>query len=687
MDFIEEMMPDYAKDAKDLGDDLYGIRYVLGSNDFMDSMAVASIYDPTVISNPDSFAVYYQKYKENHKDGKGDGKYVPMNWNRKNYFQGKLIYKVTPMLKATYNFILDDVKYVDYNRDYLLNPDGMLNRFRQGQTHIFQINHVLSGRTFYNLGVSYFDKSYKHYVYEDKYDSRYVHPYAGLQDPYAFKTGGTDNAWFERESKTLLGKFDITSQITHIHSVKAGLEFRRHEVSQEDISLRPIADQSDLDLFVSGPYMQTRVLADSTIYHSQYLHRPAEFSAYLQDKMEFRNMIVNIGVRVDYFNPDAVVLSDESDPSIYAPLRPENRYHDDGTDGIPNTHDPDGSENNGVQDAGEADVTLAERQAYWYQDAESSLKISPRLGVSFPITDRGVIHFSYGHFFQIPRFERLYQNPDFELGSGTGNVGVIGNANLKPEQTISGEIGLQQQMTDDVSLNVTAYFRDIRNLTGTRSDEIYLYGESATYSKFTNSDFGFIRGFILALNKRYSNRFAASLDYTYQIAKGSNSDPEQARNAAAGGAQPEVQLVPLNWDQTHTVNASFTYGTSDWGVSLIGQWGTGLPYSPRATSDITTLLVNSQRKPGFYNVDLRAYKDFRMGPGTMTLFARVFNLFDTLNEVNVYNDTGRAGFTRDEVSAAATNPSEIINALSLWYSNPTHYSEPRRVEVGVTYSF
>ena len=73
----------------------------------------------------------------------------------------------------------------------------------------------------------------------------------------------------------------------------------------------------------------------------------------------------------------------------------------------------------------------------------------------------------------------LYMNPDFDLGQGTGNIGVIGNANLRPEKTIQGELGLQQQISYNMALDVTAYFRDIRDLAGTRSEEITLFGGSA----------------------------------------------------------------------------------------------------------------------------------------------------------------------------------------------------------------
>ncbi len=687
-EFLANIAPEYLDEARAREDGTLGFPYVWGSNTTIDSIIVGDNIPASATGDPDSlFSAYYKKFRNAHQNGKGDGDYVPMNWNRKIYTQGKLIYKFTPSVKLSYNFIYDDVDYSDYMRDYKYNPDGALERFRTGQTHIAKFTHALNDRTYYTIGLSYFTKSYKHYTFESINDPMYVHPDLGIQQPYSFKTGGTDNARFNRETKTMLAKIDLTSQVTNTHQIKAGIEIRSHDVRQQDLTVRPIEQQSQLNFLFQSPRIDTRILADSTIYASRYHHKPREFSAYIQDKMEFENMIVNLGVRLDYFEPDGVILADESDPSIYNPIKPSNRYKDIGTDGIPNSFDPDGSEGNGIWDPGEPAVTLEERRQYWYEEATSKLEISPRLGVSFPITDRGVIHFSYGHFFQIPRFERLYQNPDFELDSGTGNVGVIGNADLEPEQTISGEVGLQQQLTDDLSIGLTGYFRDIRNLAGTRAEEIVLFGGFARYSKIINSDFGLVKGVIFSMTRRFSGGLSASFDYTLQQAKGTNSDPEQARNALEGGAQPEVQLSPLNWDQRHTVNATVSYAEDSWGGSLIGQWGSGLPYSPRASEDITTLLTNSQRKKSTLNIDLRAYKDINIGPGRMTLFVRVLNILDRMNELNVYDDTGRAGYTKDELTAEATNPPEIINSLDEWYTNATHYSEPRRVEFGVEYHF
>jgi hypothetical protein len=189
------------------------------------------------------------------------------------------------------------------------------------------------------------------------------------------------------------------------------------------------------------------------------------------------------------------------------------------------------------------------------------------------------------------------------------------------------------------------------------------------------------------VDKRFSAGLSATLDYTYQVARGSASDPAEARNAIAGGAQPEVQLTPLAWDQRHTLNATVSYNSTDWGASVIGKYGSGTPYTPRNTTDITTLLTNSQTKPDYFNVDLRLFYQVDISPIRLVFFTRVFNVFDTRNQINVFNDTGQAGFTTDEATARATHPHEYVNTLDQWFTVPTNYSEPRRIEIGVNMEF
>ena len=607
------------------------------------------------------------------EEGKGDNKYVPLNWNRKVYFQGKLIYRHSANVSITLNTIIDDVISKNSDWAYKYNPDGTAKNFRIGITNILKMTHTLSSNTFYELGLSYYTKKTENYLYENPNDPKYVHPYIASALPYSFLTGGTQNYWYQRKIETFLCKLDLTSQITRNHQIKTGIEFRKHRAFDEGYELRPIEEETDFDFAHDDPFIHTRIMDVNTIYHSTFERKPYEFSAYIQDKMEYGELIINAGIRFDFFDPDGIVLNDPSDPNIYDPIKPQNRYDD--------------LNGNGIQDIGEPDITIEQRRAYWYKNTTSKYKFSPRLGAAFPITDRGVIHFSYGHFFQIPMFERLYQNPDFIIGSGTGNQGVIGNSNLKPEKTISGEIGIQQQISDDISLEITGYFRDVRDLIGTRAEEIVVYGGFAKYSRLMNSDFGFVKGIIFSLNKRFSSGFFSTLDYTYQIAKGTNSNPEEARNALAGGALPEVQMVPLGWDQRHTVNVSVSYNADTWGASLIGQYGSGMPFTPRKTEDISSLLTNSQKKPQTYNVDLRAYKDFKISNYNLQVFLRIFNLLDTLNEYGVFDDTGRANTTMDIQRAKNQNTPEYVNTIDDYYTLPYFYSEPRRIEIGFSFSF
>jgi outer membrane receptor protein involved in Fe transport len=646
-------------------------------------------YNPWNVSYFDS-ANNFHPFRDS--SGLGDGSIVPMNSSERWYGQGKLTWHVNPTIKATLNYIYDYTvsrPYGSFNtgfRSYFYDPNGMGQDHNRSNTFIFQFNHVLSSNTFYTLGASYFVKEYQYYLYKNMNDSGYVHPLIGTTpDGYSFQVGGADLRHTYRSTKTFLAKLDLSSQLSESHLIKTGVEFRQNTLYFENIQLQPIDSQTSFNALSSSPYIQTQILPISSLSHDLYYHSPKEFSAYIQDKMEYKDLIVNIGIRFDYFAPDATVLNDDhpdpsdplyytytvDDPNIYNPIKPGNRFWD--------------NNRNGEQDPGEPDKTVADRMAYWYKKATSKWALSPRIGFSFPITARGVVHFSYGHFFQIPHFELMYQNPQFKIDPST--TSVIGNADLKPEQTINGELGIQQQLTDDISADLTAYLRDIRNLTGTRASIISVFGGSLQYARFTNSDFGLIKGIALSVTKRFSGGITATLDYTYSVAKGTASDPNQAVNAAKGGQQPEVQLTSLNWDQRHTLNGTVAYNGGHWGASLIGQYGSGTPYTPRATEDITSLLTNSQTKPSFFNIDMQAFYEIPVDPLRIVAFVRVINLFDIRNESDVFNDSGRAGFTIDEATARNSRAKEYVNSLDQWFTIPTHYSEPRRIEVGMNLEF
>jgi hypothetical protein len=624
-------------------------------------------YNPwnITINNGAAFPIEERYLLSANETGRGDGEIVPMNWNEKIYGQGKLTFRPFTDIRLNYTYILDDVEYRDYDHSFAYNPDGDYKRFRTGHTNLLSLTHTLSANSFYTASFSYFFKRYKQFVYENPFDTLYTNDILLGQQPAevpSFRTGGTQAGHFKRLTSTYGAKIDFTSQIDQINMLKFGIEFNYHNLGFDDIFLLQPLDVEDpratLNPFVKR-YIPDINNPNENLSINKYIRNPIEFSAYIQDKIELKEMIINVGVRVDYFKPDGKILVDPNDPDIYRPKREENIA-----------------------------LSLEERRSKWYKEPSNKIQLSPRLGVAFPITERGKIYFSYGHFFQIPNFELLYTNPDYKFGPGTQNVGIAGNPDLKPQQTISGEVGLQQSLTDELTVDITGYFRDIRNLAGTRADEIRIFGGASSYSQFVNSDFGFVKGLVFSLNKRLSQNWSATVDYTFQSAKGNASDPAATRNARAGGQQPEIQLIRLDWDQTHTVNATFAYSSDDdWGFSMIGSYGNGFPYTPRSIFNVSALLTNSELKPSFLNVDLRAYKDFNFGPIRVSLFTRVYNLFDISNEVNVYNDSGTAEFSEEEYARRREGNPEIVNTFDEFYRNPTFYSEPRRIEFGATVFF
>jgi outer membrane receptor for ferrienterochelin and colicin len=598
----------------------------------------------------------------------GDGSMVAMNPTTRYNGQGKLSYHLGDGMKLSYNYIRDYQFYQDFNMANRLTPDNQLNQYRKGNTNTLGLNHALSANTFYTLNLSYFTKDYRNYLYENIYTGDPSHPtnyvdYTLQQNPpYSYPVGGDPASGnrFVRTTGTYAAKFDLTTQLSQEFQVQFGADAKQHRIYMEHMYLVPVLDASGAKVV---PY-NVEVGSINSLNYDTYLHRPQEFSGYLQSKFEAYSLIFNIGLRFDYYNPDGVVLSDPEDPEIVNPIKPENKAK-----------------------------TLAERETYWYKKASDKSAFSPRIGLAFPFSDRGVIHFSYGHFFQLPAYETMYENPRFKLADIAGSAGVVGNADLKPQKTTKGEIGVQQQLSEDISIDGTMFFEDFRDLIGTSSDEIAVFGQNKTYSRYANSDFGFSKGVIVRLAKKFGDGLTANLDYTYSVTKGNASDPSDARNAILGGQTPETFIAPLNWDQTHTLNLVVAYAKErDYGFSCIGNLYSGQPYTPSVNVNTNVAQnafpKNSATKPTIFNIDLRAYKNFNAGSVTFTLFVNVYNVLDRDNPLYVNADSGDPFFSFAKYEAEKINP-RLYNVSSLdeYYTNPGLFSQPRRVELGASVNF
>ena len=144
-------------------------------------------------------------------------------------------------------------------------------------------------------------------------------------------------------------------------------------------------------------------------------------------------------------------------------------------------------------------------------------------------------------------------------------------------------------------------------------------------------------------------------------------------------------LVPLDWDRRHSLNFTLTLGDpGNFIASAVGKLGSGLPYTPSYQNQRTGL-ENSSNKPTYFNVDLYLTKYFTIAGVDLSIFLKIYNLFDTANELDVFTDTGRAGYTLD-LTRAQSAP-RGVNTLQQFFNRPDFYSSPRQIILGTSVNF
>lgn len=608
--------------------------YIMGTN----------IFNPTDSSN------FSADNQDNwYIEKTGDGKAVPMNPKEKKTLHGKLSYRFSPQVRLSTSLMVSDLETRDWRQEgkefvpenqfhdyyhFLLNPDGAAKQYQKSYTWLSILDHNINATTFYTLTLSAINNEEKSYVYEDPFDERYLHQRRLENISYgnAFYTGGVDLWHSERTTKIYGAKIDITSQVNMRHQLKSGLEARSHELSFEEFKIIPAKDNNGIEL---KPFVPALPPPESP-FNNRYSHSPKEFAFYFQDKMEFDFMIVNAGLRYDYFDPNAPIPTDLGDPGNPDKLKKADIKH----------------------------------------------QVSPRLGLAYPIFNSGALHFSYGYFFQIPLFQYLYANSEFEVEIGRLKT-LMGNADLKPQKTIIYELGYQQEITSQIAMDFTIYYKDIRDLLGTEIHELTCGADR--YARYVNRDFGNTRGFVFALNQRSGDWFSSSLDYTFQIAEANASEPNASFIDRQSNRESEKHLVPADWDQRHTINGTIMLNPlSNLSVTLLGKYGSGMPYTPVFLS-VKRAYENTGRSKATLTFDLKTQYTIKAGIFDLLFFLKALNLLDARNEIIVYNDTGRSGFT---LGTQLTGTVRGVNTVDDFFNNPPHhFSPPRQVLFGMTVAF
>ena len=586
--------------------------------------------------NPSDYA-YFPPSGDWYIQITGDSSYVPMNPSQSTNGLSKITWRVSPTMKISTQSILSKAQSKSYSHAYKYNPDGVGTSYSANNNHSIKINHSLSPKSFYEANLFISDTDYKNYLYEDTTDSRYVSTdYINTEPTSAtFLFGGTQMGHTYRVSNSVGGKFDFTIQMNDRHELKTGFSFRKD-----------ILEERIFSILYNYNYRQPTVLPENeSPYHVYYNKEALQYSAYIQDKMEYSSMIMNLGVRYDVFVPN--------DSSIADLVYPE---------------------------AGK-------------NDAGKKTMISPRVGVSLPITDKGIFHFSYGHFYQMPTLRNLYRESYF----GAGLAPTVGYPDLKPEKTVLYEFGFQQQFGNLIGMDINLFYKDIRELLALQSIryDSPQYGPS-NYAIYLNKDYGSSKGVTLSVSKRYDpvSKTRIWLDYTYQKSEGNSVKSAAFYFSTLSGIEEEKLIVPLSWDQSHLLNTTVIIGNpGGTTLGLIGKISTGWPYTPSIPTANYVPEPNSGRKPIQRNMDLKIERRVSIGSRTVSLFARVYNLFDIRNARYVYDDTGSPKYTYEYRSIQETEQFKAhygepgIHTWEEYITRPQYYSSPRSFKIGFSLDF
>ncbi|MBU1702474.1 MAG: TonB-dependent receptor [Candidatus Eisenbacteria bacterium] len=247
---------------------------------------------------------------------------------------------------------------------------------------------------------------------------------------------------------------------------------------------------------------------------------PTTGAFYLQDAMEYEGFIARLGLRYDYWFPGEQVerlVNEANRPTITEGLK-DDFYKD--TNGI-----------FGRRFKGH---------------------LSPRIGISYPISQRDHVFFHYGHFSQRPAYFYVYAKSGSQSSEAFPR---IGNPNLNPEVSVQYEIGMGHQFTNTMALKLTLFNKDIYDYP--TSTTIVIPGSTtgrSNYYIYQNIDYARTRGLELELKKRRTNFWSGSVAYTYSVSKGKNSDPNalrQVQEAGGDARETELEEIFLWWNRPH----------------------------------------------------------------------------------------------------------------------------------------
>lgn len=556
-------------------------------------------------------------------------------------------------------------------------------------------------------------------------DTSWVHPSAenmtasgtNLPANYNLMSFFPEGRWYDAFLRTHTYYYMLTGSILHQmgnHELKAGFDYRMNTIKRYTINAPSRLASSllkyDPILGDDGYYNYSWDQLTDADYRSAYAdnmgwdvsgfskisdddrdgaRKPVIASGYIQDKIELDDMILNAGIRYDYYysghktfyDPERLVLNLDGEIAerVYASLDDDgNKVYDSS---IPTDYDPIGLQQ------------LKDPIPYSY--------ISPRLGFAFPVTDRTVFHAQYGKFIQPPSLQDVFISyARFASNLSQGNFTESGNPELKPIEVTSYEIGFKQVLGGNASFDLTMFYKQLNNYVQERN----IYARPTVYATFVNGDFGTVKGFSFAYNLRRTQNLRMALNYTLQWAAGTGSTSDGQYKIVWQGGNFPTYVAPLDFDQRHTGSLNVDYRTGNkgllknFGMNALVTFGSGRRYTPTVivsevfppTSNTPVAAINSGTMPWTFQTDLSLDKSFIFGKTQLTTYLSIVNLLNRDNVRNVYSGTGNPnddGYLVTPAGQELANTDLKVKAYYARLNNPFNYENARQVRLGVRFNF
>lgn len=565
-----------------------------------------------------------------------DPGYQPWGYDKSRELNLKLTYK----LKQMKINVFGQRNYRDwkpYSHTWKYNPDGYEDRQNNVEREGLILTHTLNRSTFYELRLSRFHRMYerdlpgKSAVFT--YDPVF-NTYNLTSSTFTARTNNNDGFYLTGDN----GTFDDRDILTYTAKFDITSQISKNNLIKSGIEL--IRHRISRETFIL-PW------EGENHRYENFTRRPLELSVYVQDKLEHEYFILNAGLRFDYNDAKHTMWPDLDVPG----------YLDENGDWIASDE----------------------------VKVNAKKMLSPRIGIGFPITDQTLFYSSYGHFYQIPSYLEMYGPKKVDEDQP-----LIGNPRIEPQKTVAFEAGAKQQIGSDYVVDFNVFFKDITNLAGSTYHGFFPY----EYTLYDNSDYASVNGVDLTITKKFTYNFNASLNYTYSIAKGNESDPREGYNDYKRTNYPlrPKRIFYLDFDRRHDLAMNLNYVLPEKFGPKIGSFAffenmqfnflfeaaSGLPYTPILDEGGEGLRVekNTARQKPMYNMDVKILKPFKFSHFAFTAFLRVQNVFDRRNSVSIWS---RTGLPWDNGPYTSTSKDRV--------HNPTNVTEPRRISVGLRFDF